>query len=66
MSHTPKSDFLHVMQERGFMKDCTDLERLDSMLQGGGVPAYIGFDCTAPSLHAVSYTHLTLPTILRV
>ena len=60
MSHTPKSDFLHVMQERGFMKDCTDLERLDSVLQGGGVPAYIGFDCTAPSLHVGSLMQIMI------
>ena len=33
MTHTPKSDFLHVMQQRGFMKDCTDLERLDAVMQ---------------------------------
>lgn len=60
MSYTPKSEFLTVMQERGFMKDCTDLERLDGVLQKGGVPAYIGFDCTARSLHIGSLMQIMI------
>ena len=51
MSYTPKSDFLHVMQTRGFLADCTDLEALDQALMTPGQTAYIGYDATAPSLH---------------
>ena len=51
MTYTPKSEFLHVMQSRGFLQDCTDMEGLDEALLAGVVPAYIGFDCTADSLH---------------
>ena len=51
MTRRPKSDFLHVMIERGFMQDCTDLEALDAKLTAGVVPAYIGYDATAQSLH---------------
>ncbi len=51
MSYKPTSEFLQVMQSRGFMQDCTDLEGLDNALNEGIVPAYIGFDCTADSLH---------------
>ena len=51
MSYKPTSEFLQVMQTRGFMQDCTDLEGLDNALNEGIVPAYIGFDCTADSLH---------------
>jgi len=51
MSYKPTSEFLQVMQTRGFMQDCTDLEGLDNALNEGVVPAYIGFDCTADSLH---------------
>lgn len=60
MTYTPKSDFLKVMQERGYMKDCTDLERLDGVMMGGGVPAYIGFDCTAESLHVGSLVQIMM------
>ncbi len=51
MSYQPKSDFLQVMTERGFVAGCTDLEGLDDALTSGTVPAYIGYDATAKSLH---------------
>ena len=51
MTFSPKSDFLAVMLERGFVADCTDYEGLDERLSGGVVPAYIGYDATARSLH---------------
>ncbi|MEL6774000.1 MAG: tyrosine--tRNA ligase [Pseudomonadota bacterium] len=51
MTHTPRSDFLHVLQTRGFIQDCTDMEGLDNLLRAGSVTAYIGYDCTGPSLH---------------
>ena len=60
MTYQPKSEFLRVMSERGFMKDCTDLERLDEVMQKGGVPAYIGFDCTASSLHVGSLLQIMM------
>ena len=47
MTYQPKSGFLHVMQARGFMQDCTDLEGLDQALTAGRVPAYIGFDAVS-------------------
>lgn len=46
-----KSDFLRVVTERGYMHQCTDLEALDKRLLEGCQAAYIGFDCTATSLH---------------
>ncbi|MDE3059949.1 MAG: tyrosine--tRNA ligase [Pseudomonadota bacterium] len=51
---TFKSDFLRVMQERGFLHQCTDAEGLDAQLAKGRLAAYIGFDATAASLHAGS------------
>lgn len=54
MTHTPRSEFLHVMQERGFLADCTDMQALDDALMSGVQLAYIGFDATAPSLHVGS------------
>ncbi len=51
MTYHPKSDFLHVVKERGFLADCTDLQSLDEALAKGVVTAYIGYDATAQSLH---------------
>ncbi|NOX73945.1 MAG: tyrosine--tRNA ligase [Alphaproteobacteria bacterium] len=60
MTYHPKSDFLHVMQARGFMADCTDLQGLDDALMAGVVPAYIGFDATAKSLHVGSLIQIMM------
>jgi tyrosyl-tRNA synthetase len=51
MTYSPKSDFLRVMIERGYVADCTDYEGLDKALLAGPVTAYIGYDATAASLH---------------
>jgi tyrosyl-tRNA synthetase len=51
MTYHPKSEFLDVMIRRGFLADCTDLQGLDEALIAGVVPAYIGYDATAKSLH---------------
>ncbi|MBK4215060.1 tyrosine--tRNA ligase [Paracoccus caeni] len=51
MTYQPKSDFLNVMIERGYLADCTDIEALDQALLAGQVTAYIGYDATAASLH---------------
>lgn len=47
----PKSSFLKIMQERGFIADCTDLAGLDEALTQPGQKAYVGYDLTASSLH---------------
>ena len=49
-----KSDFLNVLSERGFIHQISDPKGLDELCAGETVTAYIGFDCTAPSLHAGS------------
>ncbi|KMK67045.1 tyrosine--tRNA ligase [Puniceibacterium sp. IMCC21224] len=51
MTYHPKSDFMHVMMERGFLADCTDYQGLDDALSQGVVTTYIGYDATASSLH---------------
>ncbi|MGZ9810561.1 tyrosine--tRNA ligase [Pseudoroseicyclus sp. H15] len=51
MTYHPKSDFMAVLMERGFLQDCTDYQGLDEALTKGPVPAYIGYDATAASLH---------------
>ena len=47
-----KSQFLNDAQARGFIHQCTDMDALDALAAEKPVTAYIGFDCTAPSLHA--------------
>ncbi len=47
-----KSDFLRTMHERGFIHQISDESGLDDLLSKESVTAYIGFDPTAPSLHA--------------
>ena len=54
MTYHPKSDFIRVMMERGFLADCTDYQGFDEALMAGVVPGYIGFDATAKSLHVGS------------
>ncbi len=60
MTFQPKSEFLTVMLERGFVADCTDYEALDQALLDGVVPAYIGFDATAKSLHVGSLIQIMM------
>ncbi|MGZ3274729.1 MAG: tyrosine--tRNA ligase [Caulobacteraceae bacterium] len=50
-SFKPKSDFVRVMQERGYIHQCSDLEALDKAASEGVVTAYVGYDATATSLH---------------
>ncbi len=54
MTYHPKSDFIAVMMQRGFLADCTDYQGLDDAMIAGIVPGYIGFDATAKSLHVGS------------
>lgn len=50
-----KSDFLNTLQERGFIHQCSDFEGLDALAARGEATAYVGYDCTAPSLHIGNY-----------
>jgi tyrosyl-tRNA synthetase len=49
-----KSDFLRVLSSRGFIHQISEPEDLDALAKSDRVTAYIGFDCTAPSLHVGS------------
>ena len=51
MSQSYSSDFLRVLSERGFLHQLSDADGLDTALLEGPLTCYIGFDCTAPSLH---------------
>jgi tyrosyl-tRNA synthetase len=60
-----KSEFLHEATERGFVFQCTDAEGLDAALRAGPVTAYIGFDCTADSLHVGSLVQIMILRLLQ-
>ena len=51
---TYKSEFLNVLAERGFIHQVSEPEALDARAKAGAIAAYIGFDCTAASLHVGS------------
>jgi tyrosyl-tRNA synthetase len=57
---TVKSEFLDTLIARGFLHQCTDLDALDARLNKGTILAYIGFDCTASSLHVGSLVPIML------
>jgi tyrosyl-tRNA synthetase len=50
----PKSDFLRTLLDRGYVHQCSDYAGLDALAAKGEVVAYVGYDCTAPSLHVGS------------
>lgn len=60
MTDTYKSKFLNILNERGFIHQCSDLEALDSKLMEGPQSAYIGFDATAKSLHIGNLTGIMM------
>jgi len=60
MMTAPRSDFLKAIVDRGFLHQCTDLEGLDAEFTSKMVTAYIGFDCTADSLHIGSLLQIML------
>ncbi len=61
----PRSAFLSTARERGYVHQCTDLEALDARLCGGVVAAYVGYDCTADSLHVGSLVSIMLLRLLQ-
>jgi tyrosyl-tRNA synthetase len=59
------SDFIKNVTDRGYMHQCTDLHALDALASKKVVSAYIGFDCTAPSLHAGSLVQIMTLRLLQ-
>jgi tyrosyl-tRNA synthetase len=61
----PLSPFLQEATDRGFVFQCTDTEALDAALRAGVVSAYIGFDCTADSLHVGNLVGIMILRLLQ-
>jgi tyrosyl-tRNA synthetase len=62
---TPRSPVLAAALERGFIHQCTDMEALDERLLAGRLVAYVGYDCTADSLHVGSLVSIMLLRLLQ-
>jgi tyrosyl-tRNA synthetase len=58
--NTYKSDFLNVLATRGFIHQISEPEALDALARSSTISGYIGFDCTAPSLHVGSLLPIML------
>jgi len=58
--NTYKSDFLNVLATRGFIHQISEPEALDALARSSTITGYIGFDCTAPSLHVGSLLPIML------
>ena len=57
--------FLTEFQSRGYYNQCTDKVALDNLLSNSKIKAYIGFDCTAPSLHVGSLMQIMCLRLLQ-
>jgi tyrosyl-tRNA synthetase len=60
-----RSDFIRTVTDRGYLHQCTDMDALDAQAADQTIIAYIGFDCTAPSLHAGSLVSIMLLRALQ-
>ena len=60
-----RSDLLRTLHDRRYVHQCTDVDALDGLAAEGPVTAYIGFDCTAPSLHVGSLVQIMTLRILQ-
>tara|TARA_B100001250_G_scaffold407093_1_gene427279 strand:+ start:4819 stop:6060 length:1242 start_codon:yes stop_codon:yes gene_type:complete len=60
-----KNSFLSEMSSRGFLNQCTDLDKLEKISTQKSLAAYIGFDCTAPSLHVGSLLQIMVLRLLQ-
>ncbi len=60
-----KNAFLLEMQSRGYLNQCTDLHKLDDICNNQAINAYIGFDCTANSLHVGSLLQIMVLKLMQ-
>jgi tyrosyl-tRNA synthetase len=60
-----KNNFLQEMQDRGYLNQCTDLDGLASICNKQSISGYIGFDCTAKSLHVGSLLQIMILRLMQ-
>ena len=60
-----KNDFLREMKDRGYLNQCTDLDNLGKICEKKSISGYIGFDCTANSLHVGSLLQIMILKMMQ-
>jgi tyrosyl-tRNA synthetase len=60
-----KNNFINEITQRGFFHQCTDQDKLTNLINLKNIKAYIGFDCTAPSLHVGSLMQIMCLRLLQ-
>ena len=60
-----KNAFLLEMQKRGYLNQCTDLDKLEEICDNQKITGYIGFDCTASSLHVGSLLQIMILRLMQ-
>ena len=60
-----KNNFVSEMKSRGYLNQCTDLDKLDVICNKTSVTGYIGFDCTANSLHVGSLLQIMVLRLMQ-
>ena len=60
-----KNNFLHEMQKRGYLNQCTNLDELSKICNKNPISGYIGFDCTASSLHVGSLLQIMILKLMQ-
>ena len=60
-----KNKFIIEMQSRGYLHQCTDLGKLEDICNKKSISAYIGFDCTASSLHVGSLLQIMILKLMQ-
>ena len=60
-----KNNFLQEMQDRGYLNQCTDLDKLKEICNKKSISGYIGFDCTASSLHVGSLLQIMIFKLMQ-
>ncbi len=63
--YTMKNKFLQEMSSRGYLSQCTEIEKLEQICDKNSISAYIGFDCTASSLHVGSLLQIMVLKLLQ-
>ena len=60
-----KNNFLQEMQKRGYLNQCTNLDKLSEICNKKSISGYIGFDCTASSLHVGSLLQIMILKLMQ-
>ena len=60
-----KNKFLKEMELRGYLNQCTDLNKLEKVCDNKPINGYIGFDCTASSLHVGSLLQIMILKLMQ-